>query len=74
MPRLIEGLKLPKARANIASVLGRIGPAAAPATTALAEYVEDKDAHVAEEAIMALGAIGPAAKESGACSDQGLGG
>jgi len=64
VPRLIDGLKEPKMRAVIASVLGRIGPPAAPATIALAQYVEDKDAHVAEEAIMALGAIGPAAKEA----------
>ncbi len=64
VPRLIDGLKHKKMRANIASILGRIGPAAAPATNALAALVNDKDSHVAQEAAFALAAIGPAAKDA----------
>ena len=62
VPRLIEGLKHERARAEVAYILGRIGPPAAPATDALAKLIEDKNARVAGEAILALGAIGPGAK------------
>ncbi len=62
VPRLIEGLKHEKFRPEIIYTLGRIGPAAAPATEELAKLVEDKNSRVASEAIIALGNIGPAAK------------
>ncbi len=62
VPRLIEALKHEKFRPEIIYTLGRIGPAAAPATEELAKLVEDKNSRVASEAIIALGNIGPAAK------------
>jgi HEAT repeat protein len=62
VPRLIEGLKNEKAREHVAYVLGRIGPAAAPAVPALTSLISDPDERVAQEAILALAAIGPDAK------------
>ena len=62
VPRLIEALTHEKFRPEIIYTLGRIGPAAAPATEELAKLVEDKNSRVANEAIIALGNIGPAAK------------
>jgi HEAT repeat protein len=62
VPRLIEGLKHEKARANIAYILGQIGPAAAPATEALAGLTADRHPHVVQEALVALAKIGPGAK------------
>jgi len=64
VPRLIDALKHEKVRADVAYILGRIGPAAAPATAALSKLIDDKHARVAHEAVLALGAIGPAAKEA----------
>ena len=62
VPRLIDALKHEKFRPEVLYTLGRIGPAAAPATEELAKLVEDKNSRVANEAIIALGNIGPAAK------------
>lgn len=62
VPRLIGALKHKNARGNVAYVLGRIGPAAAPATEVLAMLIDDKDEHVAHEAVLALANIGPGAK------------
>ena len=63
VPRLVNALnKHEKFRPEIIYTLGRIGPAAAPATEELAKLVEDKNSRVAHEAIIALGNIGPAAK------------
>lgn len=65
VPRLIGALKkYDKFRAEIIYTLGRIGPAAAPATPELAKFIEDKHSRVANEAIIALGKIGPGAKEA----------
>ena len=64
VPRLIVGLKHEKFRADIVYALGRIGPAAAPATGELAKLVDDKNSRVAHEAIIALGNIGPGAKDA----------
>ena len=61
VPRLIEALKHESLRAQVASVLGQIGPPAAPATAALANLLGDKHPHVATEAAMALAKIGPGA-------------
>ena len=62
VPRLIDALKYEKVRGQVAYILGKIGPAAAPATDALAKLVADKDDRVAHEAILALANIGPGAK------------
>ena len=64
VPRLIEALKHEKFRAEVIYTLGRMGPAAAPATAELAKFIEDKHSRVAHEAIIALGKIGPDAKEA----------
>jgi HEAT repeat protein len=64
VPRLTAALKHEHLRAEIIYVLGHIGPAAAPATAALAKLIDDKNARVAHEAVLALGAIGPGAKEA----------
>jgi HEAT repeat protein len=64
VPRLIDALRHEKARADVAYILGRIGPAAAPAAASLAKLIDDKDDSVAHEAILALGNIGPGAKDA----------
>jgi HEAT repeat protein len=64
LPRLIEGLKQEKARGQVAYIIGQLGPAAAPAASALAALIADKDERVANEAIIALAKIGPGAKEA----------
>ena len=62
VPRLIKALEYEALRGQVAQVLGRIGPPAAPATSALAKLVDDPDPNVAIEAAHALGKIGPGAK------------
>ena len=62
LPRLIDALKHEKIRGRVAYILGKIGPAAAPATDALAKLVAGKDDRAAQEAIVALANIGPGAK------------
>jgi HEAT repeat protein len=62
VPRLIGALKHPKARAGVAYALGEIGPAAAPATDALASLLGDSREEVVHEALIALAKIGPGAK------------
>jgi HEAT repeat protein len=64
VPRLTDALKFERARVPVARILGRIGPAAAPATAALAKLVADKDERIANEAILALANIGPGAKSA----------
>jgi len=64
VPRLIDALKYEKFRVDIVYALGRIGPAAAPASLELAKLIEDKNSRVAHEAIIALGSIGPGAKDA----------
>jgi HEAT repeat protein len=64
VPRLIDALKHEKIRINVVYVLGQIGPAAAPATPALAKLITDKDERVAQEAALSLARIGPAAKDA----------
>jgi HEAT repeat protein len=64
VPRLIDALQHEKLRGEVASILGRMGPAAAPATSALAKLIDDKRASVAGEAILALANIGPGAKDA----------
>ena len=61
VPHLTAALKNTKFRAEVAYVLGRFGPPAAPATDALAQLVEDKDTRTAQEAVIALANIGPGA-------------
>ncbi|MEN6406825.1 MAG: HEAT repeat domain-containing protein [Thermoguttaceae bacterium] len=61
-PQLIEALKYEKLRHHVAYLLGQYGPAAAPATEALARLVTDKNDRVAQAAILALANIGPGAK------------
>jgi HEAT repeat protein len=62
VPGLIDGLKHEALRAEIAFLLGEIGPAAAPATEALVGLTHDEDHHVRSEAVHALASIGPGAK------------
>jgi HEAT repeat protein len=62
VPRLVDALKHEKLRGHVIQVLGKIGPAAAPATPALTGLIADKDDDVAYEALMALAKIGPGAK------------
>ncbi|MGA2254251.1 MAG: HEAT repeat domain-containing protein [Thermoguttaceae bacterium] len=64
VPRLIDALKYEKFRVDVVYALGRIGPAAAPATVELAKLIEDKNSRLAHEAIIALGNIGPGAKDA----------
>jgi len=64
VPRLTNALKFEKFRVDVVYALGRIGPAAAPASIELAKLVEDKSSRVAHEAIIALGNIGPGAKDA----------
>ena len=64
VPRLIAALKYEKFRVDVIYALGRIGPAAAPATEELAKLVQDKNSRVANEAIIALGNIGPGARDA----------
>jgi HEAT repeat protein len=62
VPRLIDALKFEHVRARVAYILGQIGPAAAPATDALAKLIDDKNSRASEEAVLALAKIGPGAK------------
>lgn len=64
VPGLTRALKHEQVRAQAANVLGQIGPAAAPATSLLAQLVDDKDVRVANEAALALAKIGPAASDA----------
>ena len=65
VPRLIDLLEKHKdLRIHVVYTLGQMGPAAAPATDALAKLVADEDVNLATEAILALGKIGPAAKSA----------
>lgn len=64
VPRLIEALEHEKIRGGAIYLLGRLGPAAATATGALAKLIEDKDVNIAKEAIFTLADIGPGAKDA----------
>jgi HEAT repeat protein len=62
VPRLIKALQYQPLRGEVAQILGRIGPPAAPATAELAKLVGDEDPNVSIEAAHALANIGPGAK------------
>ncbi|REK19026.1 MAG: hypothetical protein DWQ37_02365 [Planctomycetota bacterium] len=62
VPKLIGALEHKALRGPIAAILGRIGPPAAPATSALADLLQDEDPNVSTEAAYALAKIGPGAK------------
>jgi HEAT repeat protein len=63
VPRFVEILNRHKnLRLYVVYMLGQIGPAAAPATEALAKLAADENELLATEAVVALGKIGPAAK------------
>ncbi len=64
VPRLIGALKYKPLRPQIAGILGRIGPPAAPAAPELAKLLTDEDPNVAIEAAHALANIGPGAKDA----------
>ena len=64
VPRLVDALKFEKLRGQVAYILGQMGPAAAPATPALAELLAGKDDNAALEAAVALANIGPGAKDA----------
>jgi HEAT repeat protein len=64
VPRLLIGLQNEKFRPHALQVLKQIGPAAAPATGALAGLIDDADEATARSAILALAAIGPGAKDA----------
>ena len=57
-------LKHEKIRAQVAYMLGQIGPPAAPAADALAKLISDKNSRVAAEAAVAIAKIGPGAKSA----------
>lgn len=59
VPRLVEALKLKKARPFVCYVLGELGAGAAPATQALAGLLSDSDEKTQSEAAFALAEIGP---------------
>jgi HEAT repeat protein len=62
VPKLIAALKFEHLRGRVAYILGQIGPAAAPATEALAGLIDDNRPRVSAEAVLALAKIGPGAK------------
>jgi len=62
VPRLVEALKHPGVRIEVATMLGRMGVNAAPATEALAPLLLDKDPSDDKYVLMALAKIGPGAK------------
>lgn len=64
VPRLVGALKYAALREEVIGILGRMGPAAAPATPQLVQLIEDKNPNVAHAAVLALAAIGPPAKEA----------
>ena len=65
VPRMVGLLEThDQLRVEVTYVLGQMGPAAAPATDALAKLVADEDLQLATEAALALGKIGPAAKDA----------
>jgi HEAT repeat protein len=64
VPRLVEYLKYPKLRAQVAYSLGQIGPPAAPATGDLAKLLSSNDSRTVTEAAVALAKIGPTAASS----------
>jgi HEAT repeat protein len=62
VPELIDTLKLDRARPYAVVLLGRQGAAAKPAVGPLVKLLDDKDAGVRREAVLALARIGPAAQ------------
>jgi len=62
IPRLREAMKNPAARYWVALVLAEIGPDAAPAVPDLKPLLEDEDAELRLQALVALGEIGAASK------------
>jgi len=64
VPRLINALKYEQVDEKVASILGRMGPEAAPAVPELTELLERDDADARSEALFALAAIGPPAKSA----------
>ena len=62
VPKLIDALKFEHVRVRVAYILGQMGPAAAPATDALAGLINDSNPRVSGEAVLALAKIGPGAK------------
>ena len=63
VPALINALKLPEYRPLVASILAAIGPAAKEAVGPLADVAKtDASEDARREALLALGAIGPAAE------------
>ena len=56
-------LEVSEGALHVLSVLGKIGPAAAPATAAVTELIADKDDDVAYEALMTLAKIGPGPRQ-----------
>lgn len=64
VPGLVNALKHKKLRPHVVSILGRIGPSAAPATPSLVALVHDEDIDTANEAVHALAKIGPGAKQA----------
>jgi HEAT repeat protein len=64
VPGLIRALEENCECEKVASILGQMGPAAAPATAALTKRIDDKNRRIARGAVLALANIGPAAKEA----------
>ena len=64
VPRLVNALKYEQVRGHVIYALGEIGPAAAPATPALAKLINDQDDRIAHEAVIALAKIGPGAEDA----------
>lgn len=64
LPRLTAALKQEKLQARAARILGRMGPAAAPAVEPLTGLLDSPDARVRREAMFALAKIGPSASSA----------
>ncbi len=62
VPALAEGLKDERVRYDALELLGRIGPGAKAAVSAVAETLKDKSDPVRYQAAITLGKIGPEAK------------
>jgi HEAT repeat protein len=54
----------PSIREKAVNVLGRMGPAAAPAVPSLVKLLQDPDISIRKAAARTLGQIGPAAKDA----------
>jgi HEAT repeat protein len=62
VPKLIEALQYEKTRPYVVNILGKHGPVAKSAVAAIVKLLDDKNADVQHEALIAIAKIGPDAK------------